>query len=172
MTWLAPDVTRTDEPFVADERTLLEGFLERHRETLLLKCAGLDGEQLARQSVPPSTLSLLGLIRHFIDVERSWFRRRFAGADEPSLYYVEGSWDRAFDEADASRAEDEYDALLAEWEACRRVVAEASLDDVFEHPRHGPMQLRWLYLHMIEEYARHNGHADLLRECIDGAVGS
>jgi hypothetical protein len=172
MGWMAPDVTRIDEPFVSGERAMLEGFLEWQRHTLLHKCAGLNPEQLAAQPVPPSTLSMLGLIRHHIDVERTWFRRRFAGEDIPSVYYEDGNWDRCFNDVDAGDAESEYEALLEEWKACRQTDADRSLDDTFDHPSHDPMQLRWIYHHMIEEYARHNGHADLLRECIDGVTGT
>jgi hypothetical protein len=172
MVWTAPAHARVDEPFVADERTMLEGCLDWQRGTLLTTCTGLTGDELARRSVPPSTLSLLGLIRHHIDVERNWFRRRFAGIQVDPRYYSDGTWDRCFDEVDPRQAEAEYAALMAEWDLSRQAVAGASLDQTFDHPRHGTMQLRWVYQHLIEEYARHDGHADLLREAIDGVTGS
>jgi uncharacterized damage-inducible protein DinB len=172
MTWIAPDITRTDEPFVADERTMLEGWLDWHRATLLHKCAGLTGEQLALASTPPSNLSLLGLVRHMADVERSWFRRRFRGETIESIYrYGDGAPNASFELVDPAQAEADFGALTQEWEHARAAAAGASLDDTFVHERQGEMSLRWIYIHMIEEYARHNGHADLLRERIDGVTG-
>jgi uncharacterized damage-inducible protein DinB len=173
MSWTAPQVTRIDEPFVADERTMLEALLEWHRATLLWKCAGLTGEQLVRRSVPPSDLSLLGLVRHMANVERAWFRRRFRGEQLPAVYGREDRPNAAFDEATAAEAEADFARLAEERDLARQAVVGASLDEQFTHERHlDPMSLRWLYGHMIEEYARHNGHADLLRQCVDGATGS
>ncbi len=172
MTWTAPVVTRVDEPFAADERTMLEGWLSWQRSTLLYKCEGLTGDQLAIQAVPPSKLSLLGLIRHLADAERSWFRIRFAGEKVAMTHVVNGDSDPAFDDVDPARAEADYDALVAEWEACDRAVAGASLEEAYVSDRFGSMSLRWIYQHLIEEYARHNGHADLIRECIDGQTGA
>jgi uncharacterized damage-inducible protein DinB len=172
VTWTAPRVTRIDEPFVADERTMLEGFLDWQRSTLLFKCAGLTGTQLAAQPCPPSNLSLLGLVRHVTDVERTWFRRRFAGEAAESRYWREERPDAAFDEADPLHAEEDLARLTAEWELARRAVADMSLDAIFVSDRWGEMSLRWAYCHMIEEYARHNGHADMIRQLIDGQVGS
>ncbi len=172
MTWTAPAITRVDEPFVADERTMLEGFLEWQRGTLLHKCSGLTGEQLARRPVPPSDLSLLGLVRHLASVERHWFRLRFRGEQLEPLFSRKDQPGVAFRETDADRAEAEVACLRAEWEACRQAVVGFPLDATFVVERWGEMSLRWLYQHMIDEYARHNGHADLLRECIDGEVGS
>jgi uncharacterized damage-inducible protein DinB len=172
VTWIAPEVTRIDEPFVGDESAMLDGYLEWQRLTLLFKCAGLTGARLAERSAPPSNLSLLGLLRHLTDVERSWFRRRFGGVDLPAVYWREDRPDAAFEEIDATRAETEYAGLITEWELARRAVAGASLDETFITERWGEMSLRWIYLHMIEEYARHNGHADLLRQRIDGTVGA
>ncbi|HEX5506023.1 MAG TPA: DinB family protein [Thermomicrobiales bacterium] len=170
VTWTAPEIARVDEPFVGDERALLEGFLAWHRATLLHVCAGLTGEQLVMRAVPPSNLSLLGLVRHLADVERTWFRRRFAGEDVPSLYARPDRPDAAFDEVDPARAEADVAALVAEWEHCRQAVAGLSLDATYSSPRWGAMSLRWAYLHLIREYALHNGHAELLRECIDGTT--
>jgi uncharacterized damage-inducible protein DinB len=172
MTWTVPETARVPEPFVADERTMLDGWLDWHRATLVWKCAWLAGEQLADQSVTPSNLSLLGLVRHMAEVERSWFRSRFAGEAVTPIYTREDAPDADIEEGDPEWAEQDFARLAEEQAASRRAVAGASLDDTFEHPRHGTMSLRWIYGHMIEEYARHNGHADLLRERIDGVTGS
>lgn len=168
--WTAPPVDRVDEPFAAEERTMLEGFLDYQRSSLLLKCAGLTAEQLAGRATPPSTISLLGLVRHLADVERTWFRTRFAGEPLPSLYSTPEYPDGAFDLADAGRAREDWQALLDEQAAARAAVAGMALDDTFTHPRFGTMALRWAFNHMIAEYAQHNGHADLLRERIDGTT--
>jgi uncharacterized damage-inducible protein DinB len=169
MSWTAPAVTRIDEPFTGPERGILEGFLDWHRSTLLWKCAGLTGEQLALASVPPSNLSLLGIVRHMADVERAWFRIRFRGEPLPRLYDYE---DAAFEHADAARAKADFAAFTEECDLAREAVARASLDDEFTGGGGRTLSLRWVYTHMIEEYARHNGHADLLRQRIDGTTGS
>lgn len=171
MTWVAPEITRIEEPFIAGERSMLEGWLDYHRTTLLWKCAGLTGQQLALRAVSPSSLSLLGLIRHNADVERSWFRRHANRETVDYLYWRDDRPDAAFDEADAASAEKDYAALILEWELARRAVSAHSLDDTFVTQRGNEISLRWVYVHMIEEYARHNGHADLLRERIDGSTG-
>lgn len=172
MEWTAPEVALVNEPFTGAERPMLEGWLEWHRATLLRICSGLTGAQLAEQAVPPSNLSLLGLVRHMAEVERGWFRRQFRGEQVAFLYVREDSEDADFDEADPARAEADLERLRQEWEQARAAAAGASLDETFHNARRGvPMSLRWVYLHMIEEYARHNGHADLLRERIDGATG-
>jgi uncharacterized damage-inducible protein DinB len=176
MSWIVPQTTRLEAPPAGDERTSLEGWLDFHRRTLLRKCAGLDAEQLRTRAVPPSTLSLLGLVRHLADVERSWFRQRLDGQDLADLFVPDndpGADPDAdlhdVDDADPAAA---FDVLAAEVEAARAVAATHGLDDAFVHPRTGRrLTLRWVYLHMIEEYARHNGHADLLRERIDGVTG-
>jgi hypothetical protein len=167
MTWTAPQVDRDDEPQVGDEWVVTVGRLERNRQTFLVKCAGLTGEQLAMRAVPPSSLSLLGLIRHLTDTERVWFRNRFHG-EGLTRYHPPGV---DFEDIDPANAEHEYGLLVAETELCRQAVVGASLDDTFGHERWGVLSLRWLYGHMIEEYARHNGHADLLRERTDGVTG-
>lgn len=172
MTWTAPPVTRIDEPFVAEERAMLEGFLDWHRSTLLHKCAGLTAAQLTDRLLPPSTLSLLGLVRHLADVERTWFRRRFAAEPIPSLYSQPDKPDAAFDEVDPARAAEDLAALIAEQDAARRATADMTLDAIFVSPRWGQMCLRWAFVHMNGEYARHNGHADILRERIDGTIGT
>jgi uncharacterized damage-inducible protein DinB len=163
---------RPQPPFVGDERTLLTGFLDFHRATLAWKCAGLTPDQLARRSLPPSSMSLLGLVRHLAEVERAWFDR-VAGADRSLQYSSPQDRDRDFDGAvggpDAA-AESFYAWRAAVGEA-RMVTARTDLDATFEHPRDGTTSLRWVLIHLIEEYARHNGHADLLREVLDGSTG-
>jgi uncharacterized damage-inducible protein DinB len=158
---------------VATERAALQGWLDFHRRTLLWKCAGLTGEQLVMRPVQSSTLSLLGLVRHMAEVERSWFRRRFAGqTDFGPIYFNDEYPDGDFDFTDSAQAEQDFAVFTAECAAADAAVEHRSLDDTFKNPRTGvPMDLRWIYLHMIEEYARHNGHADLIRELIDGVTG-
>jgi uncharacterized damage-inducible protein DinB len=161
---------RTDPPFVADERTMLDAWLDFHRATLLWKCDGLSDEQLKRRSAEPSTLSLLGLVRHMAEVERGWFRD-FAGANDTPLYCTEDDPDADFDGLDTADITADLATYRAEVEECRRLVADRGLDEVHTDSRGRQISLRWIYVHMIEEYARHNGHADLLRERIDGATG-
>ncbi|HEX6471320.1 MAG TPA: DinB family protein [Streptosporangiaceae bacterium] len=173
MNWIAPQVARTDPPVVGDERTLLDGWLDFHRQTLLMKCAGLTAEQLTLRTAPPSGLSLIGLLRHLTEVERVWFRRRLAG-ERIDFHYrgQDGDLRREFDDIDPARAEREYAAYVREVESARAAAAGRSLDDTFYNDREQREQsLRWMYLHVITEYARHDGHADLLRERIDGATG-
>jgi Protein of unknown function (DUF664) len=170
--WTAPAVTRIDEPSTGAERPMLEGWLEWQRHTLLMKAAGLTAEQLKLASAPPSNLTLLGLIRHMTEVERSWFRRRAAGdTDIEHLYCSDDNPDGDFDDVADADAEADYGAFLAELDAVRKAAADLPLEHEFPTPRRSAISLRWVYLHMIEEYARHNGHADLLRERIDGATG-
>jgi hypothetical protein len=172
MTWTAPDVKRAEPPTVASERESLETWLEYHRATLLLKCQGLTAEQLARRAVPPSSLSLLGLVRHMAEVERAWFRRRFAG--QPELGYVHCSDefpDGDFDFAEPGGAGADLASYVAECALAREAAAGRSLEETFAGRRGESIDLRWVYQHMIEEYARHNGHADFLREQIDGVTG-
>ncbi|MGB8650839.1 MAG: DinB family protein [Mycobacteriales bacterium] len=172
MTWTAPTITRADDLPIGDERTLLESWLDFHRQTLLVKCAGLSAEQLALRSAEPSTLSLHGLVRHMAEVERAWFRRRFLGEPLGYLYCSDESPDADFDDVGTADAEKDFATFDEEVRLARAAAAGRSLDDTFFHPhRQVEMNLRWIYLHMIEEYARHNGHADLLRERIDGATG-
>ncbi|MGW3989060.1 DinB family protein [Streptomyces sp. NPDC004830] len=158
----------------ADERTMLEGWLDFHRQTLAWKCEGLSDEQLRSASVEPSNLSLLGLVRHMADVERSWFRRVLADEDAPPLFFSEADPDGEFHLTEADTWERTREVWQAEIDAARANAARFALDDLTEgkHRRTGErFNLRWLYTHMIEEYARHNGHADLIRERIDGATG-
>jgi uncharacterized damage-inducible protein DinB len=169
VTWTAPEVERLEDgPTAGPERPILEAILDWHRATLLWKCSGLTGEQLVARSIPSSELTLLGLIRHLTKVERVWFRTRFAG--EPIGNPFGENWNGDFEEIDPARAAADYARLTEEFKLVDAAIANASLDDTFDHNGE-PMSLRMLYLHLIEEYARHNGHADILREAIDGAVG-
>jgi uncharacterized damage-inducible protein DinB len=171
--WIAPEVTRVSEPVTGPERVMLDGWLDWHRMTLLTKAAGLTAEQLKIASAEPSNLTLLGLIRHMSEVERSWFRER-AGGDATAaedVYCTEADPDGDFNGVADADAESDYAYFLAEVDRARKVAAGLPLEHEFVSPRQHSMSLRWVYIHMIEEYARHNGHADLLRERIDGVVG-
>jgi uncharacterized damage-inducible protein DinB len=172
MPWTAPQSTRQSAPYVAGERQMLDAWLDFHRQTLLGKCAGLTAGQLRQRAAPPSSLSLLGLIRHMAEVERGWFRRRIGGEDVGFLFSSEADPDGEFDHVDTADPEQDFAAYLREVDLARRASAGRELDETFFHShRNTEMSVRWVYLHMIEEYARHNGHADLLRERIDGATG-
>lgn len=152
---------------------MLDGWLTFHRQTLLMKCAGLTGDQLSLRAVEPSRLSLLGLVRHMAEVERAWFRRQFAGEHIGKLYCTPTNPDADFDDVDAADAQADFTAFNEEVALARAAARGRSLEDQFFNPRRQvEMDLRWIYVHMIEEYARHNGHADLLRERIDGATGA
>jgi uncharacterized damage-inducible protein DinB len=148
---------------VEGERATLLDYLRAYRLALEMKCAGLDAEQLARRSVPPSTMSLLGLIRHMADVERNWFRRVIAQADAPPLY-----WSADVEDADWAGAVADPAVVAGAWRAWREEVDLAVRSPMKDGTT---VALREVILHMIEEYARHLGHADLLRERIDGRVG-
>jgi uncharacterized damage-inducible protein DinB len=165
---------RTDAPNESDERTAVVTLLGWQRQTLELKCSGLGPDELARRSVEPSTMSLLGLVRHMAEVERSWFRRTMSGLDAPRLFQSPAEPDGDFDGAvpDQAVVAEAWEAWRAEVAFAERFVDEApSLEVTGEHHRAGRISLRTVLLHMIEEYARHNGHADLLRQAIDGRVG-
>jgi len=152
---------------------MLDQWLDYHRATLRRKCAGLDDEQLRTASCSPSDLTLLGLVRHLTDVERGWFLRGVAGRSAnqiPPLYYSDADPDGDFENLDGASTESVFNAYDAAIEDIRAAVAGAGLDQTFSNGG-TPCSVRWVYLHMIEEYARHNGHADLLRERIDGATG-
>lgn len=173
--FVSPDSDpRPEPPTQGDERTTLTAFLRWQRDTLELKCSGLNAADLARRSVEPSTMSLLGLVRHMAEVERNWFRRVMAGQDAPSHYVTQADPDGAFDGVvpDPELVAEAWNTWRAEVAFAERFVAEApDLDVTGNAGRQGTVSLRWVLVHMVEEYARHNGHADLLRERIDGAVG-
>jgi hypothetical protein len=174
MTWTAPNVDRADPPLITGERDALEAWLDYHRRTLLIKCAGLTEAQLKERAVPPSSLTLLGLVRHMTDVERWWFRIHATNQDMPSRYWSEDNLYGDFDDLDDPEAATVLAAFWEEVGIAKEAARGLDLDLVV--PSHGDhpereRDLRWIYLHMIEEYARHNGHADFLRERIDGATG-
>lgn len=159
---------RVDVPHAGTERELLAGFLQWQRETLVLKCDGLTAEQLASRPVAMTSMSLLGLVRHMADVERSWFRRRLAGEDVPYRYSSDDDRDGEWDNATPDVADEAWAAWREEVAFAERFFAANDLDLVGAA---APVSLRWVMLHMLEEYARHMGHADLLRQAIDGRVG-
>jgi hypothetical protein len=160
------DDPRADGGFENNERAILVGYLSDRRLTFEMKCADLDAESMARRSVAPSDLSLLGLARHLADVERHWFRQEMAGLDVPDHYGDDDFGGAAPDPA----------MVAAAWETWREEVAFAETlvadsPDLGVLGKKSGVPLREVLVHMIEEYARHNGHADLLRERIDGRVG-
>ena len=165
------DPRRVEPGFLLAERDMLEGWLEFHRVTLLLKCEGVtDGQRKARP-VATSQLSLHGLVRHMAEVERGWFRRvLLRDPDVPPIWRVPGVEDSELVPLDDASWEDDLATWQAECEASRAAAAGRSLDDTGRRGEK-PCSLRWIYTHMIEEYARHNGHADLIRELLDGTVG-
>jgi uncharacterized damage-inducible protein DinB len=164
---------RREGTSLSDERTTLLDYLRYQRQTLEVKCEGLDAGQLARRSVEPSTMSLLGLVRHLAHVERVWFRIRLAGQDVPRLYQTPQDPDGDFNGAvgDPAVVAEAFAAWRAEIAFADEFVARHELDHAAVDGDGNPVSLREVLVHMIEEYARHNGHADLLRERIDGRVG-
>ncbi|MFC3231642.1 DinB family protein [Streptomyces nitrosporeus] len=164
---------RTSPALDAAEREMLEGRPDYHRATLAAKCAGLSDEQLRQASVPPSEFTLLGLVRHLAENERGRFREVPAGEEVPPLYGTPEDPDGEFHVTEEDTWEEARTTWLAEIEAARANVAGLGLDSLSAglSRRGEPFSLRWIYTHMIEEYARHNGHADLVRERIDGATG-
>jgi uncharacterized damage-inducible protein DinB len=171
--WVAPAPERREPDKVSAQRAALEQWVDYHRATLLTKCAGLTADQLKRRSSPPSALSLLGLVRHMTEVERWWFRMHVNG-EKLSFPYDPDGVGRDFDDVDTADAAANLETYLEEIDAARAAVAGKELDLVVpsrgDHPER-TRDVRWIFLHMIEEYARHNGHADFLREAIDGATG-
>jgi uncharacterized damage-inducible protein DinB len=163
---------RLDPPLVGNERIMLRTFLDYHRATLAMKCDGLTDEELRCQSMPPSALSLLGLVRHMTEVERNWFRRVINGEDIPLVWSEKGDFQVAYDASTATRAE-AFGAWQTEIEHSRRIEEAAESLDLVRHNERWDedLSLRLVMLHLIHEYTRHNGHADLLREGIDGTVG-
>lgn len=164
---------RMGPPSFGSERDMLRGFLDYHRATLAMKCDGLTDAELRQRSMPPSTLCLLGLVRHMAEVERAWFRRVFEDNDAPMLWSEEIDFQAAYDARASTRAE-AFAAWEAEVENSRRIEQEAgSLDLAGHQPRWGEdVSLRMVMVHVLLEYGRHNGHADFLREGVDGTVGA
>jgi uncharacterized damage-inducible protein DinB len=166
-------VERVAPPLTGGERETLRAFLEYQRATLALKCERLTDEELRRVAAPPSTLSLLGLVRHLAEVERTWFRRVINAEELPLVWSADGDYQVAYDARAANRAE-AFGAWRREVEHARRIERAApSLDITGRQPTgdRAEVSLRLVMLHLIHEYARHNGHADLLREAIDGTTG-
>lgn len=165
---------RSNGPMTGDERSVLEHWLDLYRDTLTLKISGLDAEQLARRPVPPSSLSPLGIVRHLTEVEAHWLRVvLLAEPDFTGYYCTPDSPDGDFDDGDADSAAADVAAYRAELVTTRgNVAAWTDLDSPARGLRHGePVNLRWILVHLIEEYARHLGQLDLLREAIDGQTG-
>ncbi|MFI6502046.1 DinB family protein [Nonomuraea typhae] len=165
---------RIGPPLVAGEREMLRAHLDFHRATLAMKCDGLTDEQLRRRSMPPSTLSLLALVRHMAEVERHWFRRVTGGEEVPMVWSAKlFDFQSAYDAGASTRAE-AFGAWEAEVGHARRIEREAASLDVTAYNARweADVSLRMVMLHLIHEYARHNGHADFLREAIDGTVGA
>ena len=171
MTWTVPTPSPVDGPMTGDDRLILEGYLNYQRSTLLNICAGLTGEQLARRPIPSSNLSLLGLIRHLAKVERTWFRQRAAGQPVPPLNDPARGKDADFNDAVAAGAEADIARLQEEWRQADQAVAGLAFTDTLDAGHGDTVSVRMMYVHMIGEYARHNGHADLLREALDGVTG-
>jgi uncharacterized damage-inducible protein DinB len=163
---------RVDPPLTGSERETLRSFLDWHRATLEWKCAGLSDDQLRRKASAPSQLSLLGLVRHLAEVERAWFRRTLAGEDVGLVYSDNDDYQASYDATDADVGQ-AWSNWRAEVARSREIEAAApDLETSGVRPRNGATySLRWILVHMIEEYARHNGHADFLREAIDGETG-
>jgi hypothetical protein len=169
--WTAPTFERQENVPSESERDSLERFLDWHRESLLWKCGGLTGEQLASQPLGSTDLSLLGLVRHMALVERWWFRIRFLDQKElEEIFTTKEDPDGDFHNGTADSAEADFAVFREEVAIARRECVGHGLDETFEGRRE-TLSLRWAYLHMIEEYARHLGHADLLRQAIDGVTG-
>ena len=164
---------RVMPPLDADERTSLESWLDFYRNTLAQKCAGLEEHQLREASVAPSPITLLGLVQHMAEVERNWFRRILAQEDAPPIF-ENGAGPRTHDGGFELAEGGTYEKALAAWQAeitrARAHCAAHSLDDTSPFMG-GQVTLRWIYTHMIAEYARHCGHADFLRERLDGLTG-
>ncbi len=164
---------RTEPPLAGDELATLNGFLDFQRQTVLLKCAGLSPAQLVTPAVASSNLRLLGILRHLVDVERGWLSEVFTGAAELSIWGPEPDADLLVEQADAESVAATFARYAEEVERSRAIVAAAQPGQLSVGlSRTGvPFSLRWILVHLIEEYARHNGHADLIRQALDGAVG-
>jgi Protein of unknown function (DUF664) len=166
--WRAPELHLPDEPFTGLERPMLDGFLDRYRASLLRRCSGLTGDQLVLRPVPPSNLSLLGIVRHLTDVERTYFRIRWGGQDIACCYATASRPDAAFEDLDPRLAQRDLERLVAEQDLARAAIASLQLEATFVNERWGAMSLRWALTHIVAEYSGHIGQADLIRERIDG----
>jgi hypothetical protein len=171
MSWTAPTPPQTsDGPLAGVDRPILESYLDFERSSLLNICAGLTGERLVERSTEPSGLSLLGIVRHLAKVERIWFRQRVGGEDVPPLFDPSLGKDADFERTDPDRAAEDFEVYAREVALARAAAADHQLEDTFEL-RGDTCSLRFVYVHMIAEYSRHNGHADLIRERLDGSTG-
>ena len=170
MTWVSPTPAEVDGPTVGDDRPMLTSYLAFQRSALLTICAGLTAEQLAQRPVPPSNLSLLGLVRHLTKVERVWFRIRVAGEPVEPVFDLSLGKDHDFEQGEPADAQRWVERLQQEWALSDAAVADLPFDRTFDTGRE-IWSLRMVYVHLIGEYARHNGHADLLRQVIDGVTG-
>ena len=164
-------VDRRPPPLAAQEHEMLTAWLDFHRDTLAVKCAGLTEDQLRERTVPPASLSLLGLVRHMAEGEHQWFTLVLGGEQAPWPYYTDDNPDADFDDVDRADVAEAFATWRAACASARDRVAAAPSLDVTGRQDGREFSLRWIMIHMIEEYARHNGHADLLRQRIDGAVG-
>jgi uncharacterized damage-inducible protein DinB len=164
-------VERAEPPLAAQEREMLEAWLDFQRDTLAVKCDGLTEGQLRERAVPPSSVSLLGLVRHMAEGEHQWFTMVLGGEQVPYPYYTDDNLDADFDDVDGADVAAAFETWRSQCVGARERVAAASSLDVIGTQDGRDFSLRWIMIHIIEEYARHNGHADLLRERIDGAVG-
>ncbi|WP_051451700.1 DinB family protein [Actinospica robiniae] len=171
MPFTSPLKPSPDPRPVAPERVALAEWLDYHRAELLAKIDGLDDEQAARRVVP-SLNTLHGLVRHLTKVEHVWFVTVMLGSDEPAPFGFPDRRDGDFLLDDDATLEQDVARFLRACERSRAIYEQFDLDDVGEHRRIGQVDLRWVMLHMIEEYAQHNGHADILRELIDGTTQS
>ena len=166
------ETQRVEPELLTGELKALVQFLDYHRGTLVLKCAGLTDDELKRRSIPPSTLSLLGLVRHLTEVEHSWYAKTLDGQPGQPCYSNDTDPDGDFDSLDSVPVEQVWSAYHATVAESRRI--QSTFTDgaaVARGTNKRPRNVRWVLIHLVEEYARHNGHADLLRELVDGATG-
>ncbi|GAA4347048.1 DinB family protein [Angustibacter luteus] len=171
MTWTAPVPEPAPTLGTGSERAQLEEWLDQHRSTLLWKCSGLTAEQLKAEANPPSVLTLLGLVRHLADCERWWFTHHAAGLPMVELYCTDDEPNADFDGVPDAHAGADIETFWREVAASKAATAGLDLDAPVTTSSGRTVSVRWVFLHMLEEYARHNGHADLLREQVDGATG-
>ena len=162
---------RIDPPLEADELTTLTTFLDFNRETLAFKCDGLTADQLRERAIPPSSLSLIGLVRHMAEVERNWFRPVLADEEMQTIFAPGVDWEAAFRNAATADVDEAFSTWRTECDHSRTLVAASPALETRGLRGGHWFTLRYVLTHMIEEYARHNGHADLLRECLDGTTG-
>jgi hypothetical protein len=162
---------RTDPPEKGDERSTLVGFLNWQRQTTEWKCRGLTDEQLRSRPIPTTAISLLGLVRHLADVEAGWTRGGIEGIRPHEVFKTPDNRNADFDDAPTADVEEAFRRWHEECAHTDEVIAGMALDDTFTNKHGWEFSIRWLLAHLIEEYARHNGHADLIREAIDGSTG-